>query len=107
MHGGEGAILMAIDFSGQMADDLDVFLDPDAGFGVDATVDGISVEGIFDAEYVESLEVEETAPALLCKTSLISTAAHGDTVVIAGVNYTVKGIKPDGTGLTLLILRTV
>jgi len=98
---------MALDFNGQMADDLDAFLDPDAGFGVDATVDGISVEGIFDAEYVESLEVEETAPAFTCKTSDVTSAAHGDAVVVNATNYTIAGVEPDGTGMTKLILREV
>lgn len=49
-------------------------------------------------------EVELAGPQAICKTSDVSTAIHGDTLVINSITYYIIGIQPDGTGITILIL---
>lgn len=95
------------------SEDLSVFF---ADFGVIAqggtcTVNGSSVEGIFDQEYLQqSFMVDGSKPALLVRSADISGVARNAPVVIklaawsAAVNYTVADKQPDGTGMTLLIL---
>lgn len=73
-------------------------------FAVAATYDGSTVNGIFDHEYVEVENVEGERPVFLCASSDVSGAAHGESITIEGTAYTIAGIQPDGTGLTLLIL---
>lgn len=86
-----------------MTEDLpSFFLD----FGVDATVGGATVRGIFDNDFLTSLGVTAgTGPVLLLPTASVDSAVQGDSVVIAAVSYTIAGIEPDGTGLTLLRLQ--
>ncbi len=92
-----------------MTNDLAVFL---ADFGVSATYTHAgtpaTISVIFDNEYVPAnlggIEVESLGPAATCKTSDVSNAAHGDTVVINSVTYYITGVHPDGTGMTVLLL---
>lgn len=96
-------------FQSQMAADLSVFF---ADYGVSATYTHAAVPAtisvIFDNEYVPmnlgGVEVESLGPAATCKSSDVSAAAHGDTLTVDSVTYYIKGIHPDGTGITLLIL---
>ncbi len=83
------------------------FLDIDE-FGVTANYDGgTTIQGIYDDEYYESLDVESSDPVFHCRTSDVSDAVHGKTLVVNATNYTVKGVEPDGTGFTLLRLEKV
>jgi len=86
-----------------MTEDLpSFFLD----FGVDATVGGSAVRGIFDNDFLTSLGVTAgTGPVLLLPTASVGSAAQGDAVVVASVSYTITSLEPDGTGLTLLRLQ--
>jgi hypothetical protein len=87
------------------AEPLTVFF---ADFAVPALYNGVTtVLVIFDAEYSEAFarEVEGRAPVAHVQTSALPAAAHGDTLVINGVTYTVRGVEPDGTGVTLLRLQ--
>ncbi len=67
-----------------------------------------TVNGIFDAEFKMLNPVtggyENQAPQFSCATSSVSAAKHGEPVVIGGVTYYIRGIEPDGTGLTVLRL---
>ena len=63
-----------------------------------------SVKGIFDNEFITAQGVETLTPVFRCATTDVSTAVHGDTLVISGTTYYIIGIQPDGTGITLLIL---
>lgn len=85
--------------------DLDVFL---SDFGVDAEVGGGTVTVIFDApgsiSRIAGVAVETIAPQIHVKTSDAASWAHGDTVTIAGVNYTITEITPDGTGISRVVL---
>lgn len=76
-------------------------------FGVPATVDGSGVTGVFSNQFIESLEVEGTAPTLLLLVSDVPSVAHGQAVVIASASFTgqVAGVQPDGRGWVLLVLQ--
>ena len=64
--------------------------------------------GIFDNDFLavdlDESEVESTEPTLLVRTADVSGLAHGDTLTISAVSYTVRGIQPDGTGMTQIML---
>lgn len=71
-----------------------------------ATVDGITLTRfVFDANYVESLGMESSGPALSALTSEVATAIQGSPVIIDGEAYKVINAKPDGTGITVLRLH--
>ena len=77
-------------------------------FAVEALWNGAtSVPVIFDSEYIEALRgvVEGSGPVALCAAADVPGIAHGDTQVIDGVTYKVRGVEPDGTGLVLLRLE--
>ncbi|MBX9736529.1 MAG: hypothetical protein K2X32_06345 [Phycisphaerales bacterium] len=76
-------------------------------FGVDVTIAGLPVTAIFDAAYVDPLGVASVRPVLTCATTDVASVVRGAAVVIGSVNYVVRGIEPDGTGVTLLILERV
>jgi len=61
--------------------------------------------GIFDNGYSEVLGVAGSEPSFTAKTSDVSVRAYGNAVSIGGISYTVRGIMPDGTGLTRLVLE--
>jgi hypothetical protein len=49
--------------------------------------------------------VESNTPEAHLKTAdMPSGAARGDLVIVAGATYAVRDIKPDGAGLTVLVL---
>lgn len=75
-----------------------------ATFTHGATVATINV--IFDNEFsVMGIPgIEEAQPQAQCKTSDVPAAVHNDTLTIGGVVYYIKGIEPDGLGVTTLIL---
>jgi hypothetical protein len=50
------------------------------------------------------LPVESNTPELSVKSSDLLNPARGDVVMINGDNYTVRSIRPDSEGLTLLVL---
>ena len=63
---------------------------------------------IFDNDFLavdlDESEVESTEPTLLARTSDVSGLAHGDSLTISSTSYTVRGIQPDGTGMTQIML---
>ncbi len=68
-----------------------------------------SIPVIFDNEYSVVQGVGDTgmgipAPQSLCKASDAPNVAVGDRLAVAGTNYYVQEVQPDGTGLVLLIL---
>jgi hypothetical protein len=89
-------------------EDLSAFFDVSNGFAVNATLAGGGVVPvIFDRAYVGLLGgmVETSGPQAMAKTADVSTVAQGSTLVILGTTYTVTGVEPDGTGITVLQLR--
>lgn len=90
--------------------DIDAFFDVDAGFADDAVYNGTrTIPVIFENDYfavnVASVRGESSQPQAYCRTVDVPNAAHGDTLTIDSVIYTVVSVQPDGTGTTLLILR--
>ena len=70
--------------------------------------DASTFTGIFDNDFLavdlDESEVESSEPTLLARTADVSSLAHGDTLTISAVSYTVRGIQPDGTGMTQIML---
>lgn len=95
------------------ADDLtDVFL-ADAGFGESFTWThagtAATKTGVWDDPYTTATatgKLEASNPSVLLKTAEITGVAHNDTVLRASDSTTwiVRGIQPDGAGVTRLIL---
>lgn len=87
--------------------DLAAFFDAD-DFAETVTVGGVSVLAIFDAPFdmfnAASGTVETSAPKITCKSTDVSAAVHGTTVVARSTTYYVNGIQNDGAGLTVLFL---
>ena len=87
------------------AEDLAPFFST-ADFAVAAALNGVSVTGIFDNGYAEPFgEVEGRQPTFLLPTASAPSVAHGQSLVIGAATYKVRGVEPDGTGVTLLKLE--
>lgn len=91
-------------------EDLTPMFDTANGFAVSATFKSKSIPVIFDRQYFveqsEFADIASSKPAATCKSSDVSGAKQGDTIVIGGVTYTVSVVMPDGTGVTVLSLQT-
>jgi hypothetical protein len=88
-------------------EDLSTFFDTTTGFAVSATVLGQTVPVIFDKAYFGAMGglVESTGPQCLAQTSTVASVVQGTAIVINATTYTVTGVEPDGTGITVLQLR--
>lgn len=77
-------------------------------FGSTATLDGVTVRGIFDADY-QLLDaggsLAGSAPVFLLPTSDVPSPVAGLLLVHNTVTYKVVEPMPDGTGVTALRLR--
>ena len=93
--------------------DLNAFFDTDAnGSTVTYTPSGGSastINGILNNEFelvdIGDVGVESNIPILTVKTSDVSSVAQGDTFVIDSVTYKSVIIRPDGTGITEIVLE--
>ena len=98
----------------ESADDRAIFVGID-DFGVAATYTpsggaSVTVNGIFDNDFIEvetgaGVGVALQQPRFQCRTADVSTAAEGDALVINAVNYTIRIVQDDGTGMTVLVLE--
>lgn len=86
--------------------DLAAFFNPDE-FGQVATIDGVAVPCLFQNGYQERLGMAGTSPHLVCQAALVSAVQRGTPVVVAGVQYVVAELRPDGTGLATVQLEEV
>jgi hypothetical protein len=79
-----------------------------ADFGVVGTLSGGSVTGIFDRDSILALggEVSATEPAFRVQSADVTARSivAGTAITIGGQAYTVVDLRPDGTGLTVLML---
>jgi hypothetical protein len=70
---------------------------------------GVAVTCIFRNEFFAvddgMVAVESSQPLVTVQSSKVSGVAHGDTMTIDGVTYNIVAIKPDGTGITDLVLE--
>ena len=91
-----------------------LFLDVD-DFGTTAsyTIQGgsaVNVIGIFDNEFIEvdaggTVGVAIQQPRFLCRTDDVPSATEGDAITILTVNYTIRIVQDDGTGMTTFVLE--
>ena len=81
-----------------MAEDASVFFNTD-DFAEPVTIDGVSVNGIFDAEFVVIDFVETKKPVFSYVRTDAPNAAYDSTVVRSGTTYKVKGVQPDETNM--------
>jgi len=88
-------------------DDLASFFDV-SEFGVSALISGSSVNGVFDNDYIDALDVSGTVPMFTCAATdlyaIVPAVGRGTTAVINSVSYIIENIKNDGTGVVILIL---
>ena len=49
--------------------------------------------------------VQSSSPVAVVRTADVSNVAHGDTLAISGVTYTIVEVSPDNEGMTQLRLR--
>ena len=75
-------------------------------FATSMTHAGGTVVGIFDNVYSEDLSVAASLPMFECRTSDVSALAVGTAVTVNSTSYTIANKKPDGSGVTQLILET-
>lgn len=77
--------------------------------GEDVLLDGITVRGDFATPYaqgyMDGVSAEASAPQVTLSSSGVPAGVHGKTVVARGTSYTVVSHKPDGFGLSTLILE--
>jgi hypothetical protein len=70
---------------------------------------GVAIKGIFNNAYYEAADgtgygVGSSSPAVQCRDADVLNAAGGQ-IAYGGITYNIVSVKPDGTGITLLILR--
>jgi hypothetical protein len=90
------------------SENLGVFFQT-AHFADVATIGTTSVKGIFEHQYVETLNVPGEAPTFLCQSDELPVGtAREDSIAITGHGtYRIVDMQPDGTGVTLLVLEYV
>jgi hypothetical protein len=74
-------------------------------FGQSITLNGSTVQAIFDNAYTGMLGMESSGPALTVASSDVAGVEQGHAVVVGSANYTVVTVEPDGTGVTVLRLQ--
>lgn len=90
-----------------MVEDFTAFFQT-ADFAVNATLAGLPVVGIFDADYqLQDMAggIMSSAPVLTLASANVPANVVGASVVVGGVTYKVVEPMPDGTGVTVLRLR--
>jgi hypothetical protein len=80
-----------------------------ADFGEPVVIGTTTVTAIVDLEYYEAAlgeaGQESTQPQITLPTATIPTGtAEGTAVTVRNVAYTIRNIKPDGTGMTTIDL---
>ena len=73
--------------------------------GSASTINGIFESGDGGVDLGGSVGVTSDDPQFHCATSDVASAGEGDTLVTGGVNYTVRDVTDDGTGMTILMLE--
>ena len=75
----------------------------------DATIDGRPVRGMFSAPWlapqVGRLNTGIVEPHLIVQDADAGGVGNGAQVIFDGIGYEVVAIEPDGTGVTVLVLR--
>lgn len=88
------------------AADIAMFFDEDMPGYALASIGGAEIPGLFRSPYAESFGLAAgSAPVFRCASADVASVAQDAAATINGTAYTVAEIKPDGTGMTLLILE--
>lgn len=78
-------------------------------FGMDVTLNSVTVRGIFDNGYslgsVGPIGMASTQPTLTLPTASVPANPVGQTAVVNSVSYVVAAHEPDGTGISALHLE--
>ncbi len=85
-------------------EDHSAFLDED-DFAVPASVGGSSVSVIFDHAFVEVQGIAGEQPMVLADDGDISSVSVGDALIVNDTLYAIRVKRPDGTGLTMMLLE--
>ena len=91
-----------------MTEDFTAFFST-AEFADDATLGGVEVRGIFDEAYeVQDMggDIASSGPVFTLPSSAVPASVTGVPLVVKGKTYKVVEPMPDGTGVTMLRLRT-
>lgn len=82
-----------------------------AAFGANITLDGVTVRGDFvapsDQIYLDGVSAVDTRPQVVVLTSVVPAAPVGKACTANATSYTVADARPDGYGLTRLMLEAV
>jgi hypothetical protein len=79
-----------------------------ADFAKSATVNGVTINVIFDEGYQQQLGIiEDQNPMITCKDTDVVGVTHGLAVVVNGRNFKIREVQPDGNGITVLQLSAV
>lgn len=91
-----------------MTEDLSAFFST-ADFASDAQLAGVAVRGIFDKAYqfdnAGGAGFASSQPAITLPSAGLPADPVGLTLLISGVSYTVVEHRPDGTGVSILLLE--
>jgi len=76
-------------------------------FGVNVAWMGANLLGIYDAEYADPLSnrVEGSNPVVQVPTADVVGIRQGQDITVDSRPYKVRGVRPDGTGITLVELE--
>lgn len=88
------------------AENLVPLFDP-AVFAVSATVNGASVNVIFDDADANALDIAGTQPQITCRVvdSASWTVGMNVTGLPNGSTYKIRDFRPDGTGVVVVMLE--
>ena len=87
--------------------DLDLFF---TDFGVEATYNLKTITVLFDKNYKviepfgDGTAVESYGPAVTCKSSDVEGIKQANRFTVNNIDYYVKEVQDDGTGITVLLL---
>ncbi len=89
-------------------DDLDLFF---SDFAISADWNGKEIKIIFHNAYEAATlfgqDIESKDPYVEAQDSDVEGLVHGDVLEINSVSYQVREIRPDGTGITAVMLTKV
>lgn len=88
-----------------LEEDFSVYTDP-TGLGDSSLVGGATVNGIFDRQWAEVNQVEGYYPTFLVSDVDAAKIIKRQTeITLNGTVYQAISKRPDGTGMTLLVLE--
>ena len=89
------------------AENLREFMDAQTGFAESVVLGGETGVAIFDAEWADALSMSAPRPVLFVVDSHFGGLDVGDSATVRGDNNTVVEIRPDGQGMSTVVLEGV